>query len=912
MTKAAAPIRVGYDVAGSFLYQAQDGEFRGYNVEYLYKISQYTGWTYEFVPFTNWGQAVDALEKGDIDILPTVLKSPERQKKMLFSFRNMGNTYVALIVPKSQEQYFFGDLHSLQGSRIGIRKGTVDANEFIHWAQNQNLQYMPVEFDNQMELLTALDQGDIAAAAMSFTGKARNYKAIAEFAPQEMYFGVAQGRRDILYQMDFAMGQIAIMDPEFIIGLTRQYMEAGTTPAPVFSLAERQFIAASEPLRVTLLQDSAPFSHMESDGSFNGILPDLLKRIEGLSGLKFTFVPVHSQTEALQAICDGKADIIGRLATDVFFAERNNLRLTRPYIDMPMTQIVHTGTSDIHKIVLQEASLKDIVAAGGADDSVQYKACADMERCFDTLANGQVDAMYCDSVTATYLLRSHRLSEYQITAMRAYSYNLAFGICKGKDPKLANILDKCIRYITTADIDGMVVRNSFPRNPSFSSIVDQLPGSQVLAILGGLSLLVLCMAYLSFSLWRKRGAEKRVAAIREKNHQIQADLDAAQKINEAKEDFFSHISHDMRTPLNGIIGFTRLAGQAPTLESAREYIDKIRISSGLMLDLVNDTLQLSKLDRGKVNLVQEPIDSVGFAQQIVTPIRMIAEEKGVHLVVDTTKIERRTIMMDRMNTQKIFLNILSNAIKFTPSGGEVSLIAESLPEPAETFNVQIIIRDTGIGISPDFLPKIYEPFSQESQVSSNGQTGTGLGLSIVRQLVDLMHGHIEIQSIRDKGTEVTVELQFDYAVSPAAVTSPGDGDTGMLGELQDKKILLCEDNELNTEIAKNLLEYQNMRVVCMPNGKAGVEAFKQSTVHEFDAVLMDLRMPVMDGYEAVRCIRALHREDAKTVPIIAMTADAYEEDVQKCIRCGMDGHVAKPVDPAKLFDVLIRLIRRAK
>ena len=144
---------------------------------------------------------------------------------------------------------------------------------------------------------------------------------------------------------------------------------------------------------MTLLQDSAPFSHMESDGSFNGILPDLLKRIEGLSGLKFTFVPVHSQTEALQAICDGKADIIGRLATDVFFAERNNLRLTRPYIDMPMTQIVHTGTSDIHKIVLQEASLKDIVAAGGADDSVQYKACADMERCFDTLANGQVDAM---------------------------------------------------------------------------------------------------------------------------------------------------------------------------------------------------------------------------------------------------------------------------------------------------------------------------------------------------------------------------------------------------------------------------------------------------------------------------------------------------------------------------------------
>ena len=385
--------------------------------------------------------------------------------------------------------------------------------------------------------------------------------------------------------------------------------------------------------------------------------------------------------------------------------------------------------------------------------------------------------------------------------------------------------------------------------------------------------------------------------------QVQNALDVAEHASEAKSEFLSSISHDMRTPLNGIIGFTNLALESDDTARIKGYLGKIKISSALLLDLINDTLTLSKIESGKLLLNPEALDCIDVLEHLAVPLRASAEDKGVKLVVNLSGISHSPIMLDRLNIQKILLNLLSNAIKFTPAGGTVSLIAKEEKEAEDRVEYRFIVRDTGVGISSEFQAKMYEPFTQEHADKSNNVTGTGLGLSIVKKLVNLMDGSINVKSKLGSGTEFIVIIPFAKATSDAEVPCSVEHSLASVS-LKGKRILFCEDNSLNTEIAKALLEHQGMNVVCAANGSDGVKKFTESTKGFFDAILMDIRMPVMTGYEATKEIRSLPRSDAKKIPIIAMTADAYDDDVKKCFAAGMNEHISKPIDPALLFRTL--------
>lgn len=380
----------------------------------------------------------------------------------------------------------------------------------------------------------------------------------------------------------------------------------------------------------------------------------------------------------------------------------------------------------------------------------------------------------------------------------------------------------------------------------------------------------------------------------------------------AKSRFFSNISHDMRTPLNAVLGFTALA-QAPGLSAAEKdsYLAKIDSSGRLLLDLVNDTLTLSKAGNGKLQLRPEPCTTRSLAASILPTAAALAERKGVAFLVDTSGCRSRTLLVDRLNAEKIFLNLLTNAIKYTPAGGHVWVSVRDEPPGAGDPDLLFVIRDDGIGISPEFLPHIYEPFAQENRPGYESG-GTGLGLAIVRQLIGMMQGTIQIQSELNRGTTVTVRLHFPETDAPeaaepaarAAAAPPAAGDP-----LRGRKILVCEDNALNREITAALLQSRGMEVCTAENGAAGLKLFSDSANGEFAAILMDLRMPVMDGLEAARAIRALPRPDAAAIPILAMTADVFEEDVQKCRAAGMDAHLAKPIEPDILIQTLGRFLR---
>lgn len=391
--------------------------------------------------------------------------------------------------------------------------------------------------------------------------------------------------------------------------------------------------------------------------------------------------------------------------------------------------------------------------------------------------------------------------------------------------------------------------------------------------------------------------------LKRKNTELEAAIETAESAAKAKSEFLSRMSHDIRTPMNAIIGLTYLAQKEDNIETVKVYLAKISASSKFLLGLINDILDMSKIENGNITLNPEPLTKKEFVVSINTVIRPLMDQRNIHFICQMDA-GPDCILVDKLRFNQIFFNLLSNAGKFTPEGGEVSISLENLPPKDDKAGMRFYVRDNGVGMSEEFLQHIYDPFSQEHSKLSNNSKGTGLGLPIVKSLVEAMGGTISVKSKLGEGTEFAVELYLP-------VTDAPDDETAMYRPdvtLQNKHILLVEDNEINTFVAKIILEQAGCIVTTAENGKTGVDTFGSSEPGKFSAILMDVRMPVMDGLEATRTIRALDRPDAKTVPIIAMTADAFAQEQKRTIDSGMNYHISKPINPQELYNVLAEYI----
>jgi signal transduction histidine kinase/ActR/RegA family two-component response regulator len=379
--------------------------------------------------------------------------------------------------------------------------------------------------------------------------------------------------------------------------------------------------------------------------------------------------------------------------------------------------------------------------------------------------------------------------------------------------------------------------------------------------------------------------------------------------NRAKTDFLSNMSHDMRTPMNVILGITALLrGRTDPVEICKD-VEQIEQSGKYLLSIINETLDMSKIEAGKIQFHPVPVSRKNLAENILTTARILAKQKGVHFTAELPPDESaswKPVRVDPARVEQIFVNILSNAIKFTAPGGTVTLQMETLSQTETTILDRFIITDTGIGMSKEFQKHMFEPFSQEGRSNINRDTGTGLGLSIVKQIIDLMGGKITIESELDQGTIVTIDLMSPLCESASVPAAEKNAD---LSVLKGRHVLLCEDHPLNAEIASRLLELQGITTEAAQNGQIAVTLFERSRPYTYDAILMDIRMPVMNGIEATKAIRSLpNREDAKTIPILAMTANTFDEDVHQCLDAGMNDYLAKPVDPARMYEALAKAI----
>jgi PAS domain S-box-containing protein len=387
--------------------------------------------------------------------------------------------------------------------------------------------------------------------------------------------------------------------------------------------------------------------------------------------------------------------------------------------------------------------------------------------------------------------------------------------------------------------------------------------------------------------------------------QLRKALLDAKKANEMKTDFLGNVSHDMRTPLNAILGYDRLALQAQDVPpQIRDYLRKIETAGDTLLTLINDTLDLQKIETGAQRMNPTPIACSALVQDIVTSVQPSFDKKHIHFEIDNRRAVMATVNVDVLCMREIFINLLSNAAKYTPEGGRVSLIIECLALEEHCLHDRITVQDSGIGMSPAFLEKMYEPFTQERTRKTAHIGGSGLGLAIVKRTVERLGGRIEVTSEPGRGTAFSVYLDLERL--DAGQPEPPAGDLPLTG-IRGLHILLCEDNEMNTEIARQILESCGAAVVAAADGAEGCRQFLASPPGAFDAILMDIRMPNLDGYAATERIRACGRPDAASVPILAMSADAYSSDVEKALQSGMNGHIAKPIDPARLIAELSKL-----
>lgn len=634
-----------------------------------------------------------------------------------------------------------------------------------------------------------------------------------------------------------------------------------------------------------------------------GIVPKYYDALAQKSGFSFEYLGYDTSSAALKAVQSGEADVLGFTYYDIVSAAQENLYITNPYISLHCVLIGHKDISEVKTCAVTTRTLEVLrEQMTRLGYNIELRAYANMEDCYEAMDSGEVDAAIGSMTSASWLINQHSISRVPLVTIPGVHIDMAG--CLTKSDELYSILNKTIKA-SEPEIQRLATENTVTDRTNLQTVVENTPSTVIMSATIILSAMVIALIVALILLSRRNKERTQIAEREAEYDKLKTKLMAQADFNRSRSEFFSNLSHDMRTPLNAIIGFADLAKESGDEELKKDYLSKIHTSGDILLGLINDSLTVSKSNSGKLRLYKTPTRFSILINEVIVPIQSFASERGVNFSV-TLPHDDPVLEIDRLNTQKIFLNLLTNAIKYTPRGGAVTFaVTLERPHPGLVCMTSVV-QDTGIGIDAEFLPHIYEPFLQEMR-DNDQSSGSGLGLTIVKQYVDLMGGTIDVASEKDRETTFTVKLSVAEADADDAEETPGSA-THTITSLEGRTLLLCEDNALNAEIAEAILAKTGAKVVLAHDGKEGLDIFKGSAVGSISCILMDLRMPIMDGYEATREIRALSRDDAQTVPIIALSADAFVEDAHKSLAAGMNAHLSKPVDAAKLLETLSTLV----
>jgi len=881
-----------------------DGERTGYGYDLLQLMAQHANLTYAYTDgAASWGEMETMLLDGRLDLLTCVQKTPENEARFAFSDEAFGTSYTMMTVRAGNNAVVAGDTATYAGLRVGVIRDNSHAEKFAGFAARQGFSYTPVPYDSLGALEQALQAGAVDAAVTSSLRPLRSEWIVEQFDPSPYYLMLRRNDSDLLSRINEAVGQLDVAAPNWRTELYNRYYTPDSGEDLQLSAAERAYLAAQAGtvLRAAVCPDNAPYSYFE-DGEAKGILPEIFAEIARRAGIRWEAVPCSSRS-AYQSLLDtGSADLVIGTGWDYSAAEKKGYKLTGSYISLSLARLTRIGDSgEIKTAAVPEGTIPEKLAKTPLAEQYELSVRPTVTDTVKAVASGACDSAILYYADAQQYLANDIRSRLRVSLLPDAEVDISIGVAAKNDYLLLSLLSKSAESVRNGFVQDTVLRHT-AGSAEHIGLLDYLYLNPVwgLVIAAVTVLLLFALSVIVYQrVWYRR--QKRLSA------SLQAAKQEADEANAAKSAFLSSMSHDLRTPLNGILGFTDLAVREASPEKKQEYLLKIRSSGELLMNLVNDTLELSRIESGKLTLQPEAFDGRALIETVATAVRPSAEQKGIRLLIRREEIPAELLWGDRSKLEKIVLNLLSNAVKYTLPGGSIALRVSALEPPQAGCTRRLVVEDTGIGMSEEFLKRIYEPFAQEHRPEAEGAGGTGLGLSIVKRMVDFLGGAISVESRVGQGTRFTVDLPLETAA--AAAEKPA-GQEPEPFSLAGCRILLCEDNPVNTEIAALQLRELGAFVDCARNGQEGAERFAASPAGQYDAVLMDIRMPVLDGVGATRLIRAMDRPDAAAVPILAMTADAFEDDVRRCLDAGMNGHLAKPVDPQLLRRALEDAVRR--
>lgn len=874
-----------YPLAGFFEYDAQGNE-TGYGVELLDRITQYSGIHFTYVAADSWESTRQMLSDGVADIRMPVTLPAAPSATRSYTQHSVLDTYYAVLALKDRTDLIYDDFDKFPTLKYAITNGTyhnatVQPSIPAMGIPESNL----VFYDGYNECRAALDTGEVDAVITNIMDLDDETKTIARFSLVSNYIGTMADNPN-LEAINNAISRIKLEDPTFLSSLySKWFPQRAVIP---LTKEETKYLATLDHLSFSFREGQGYLSRKETDGTFAGFYPALAQLVSDKLGI------ACNQNGTTNDTSNGPL-IYPDFYYDYSWAQECQVDITQPFFTVNYYELSRKGSSidpSTRQVAAMEAFRVTRDYIGGGISPEQMIWCDDYAQCIEKVYEGTADIAFVNSFIAEYYLNLYRYSNLN-AALTGYSHKACFGIYGDESGMLASILGKVLSSITEEDMNSLMVEctTQKPEQNLLTEWIYENPTRSIITVSFFVALLVILLALCFF-----------VQKTRKQNAVLQ-------KATNVKQDFLSRMSHDMRTPMNAIIGFSGFGIESQTLEESRAYHQKISESGQYLLRLINDTLDLNKMESGNFELHPEPYNNTAFIQTITNILQTKADEKGVIFTIDSPFENPPSLLFDKMRLQQIFVNLLNNAIKFTPMGGHVTLkIAAQLEENNKVTTVFSVIDD-GIGMTEAFQrEKLYKPFVQEHRVESV-ESGTGLGLSIVKELVCAMGGTITCHSTPGKGTTFTVTLTSEIVDED---TAPKDTSHSAKIDLAGKRVLICEDHHLNREIANKLLHNVGVLTENAANGQLGVSLFEKSPEGYYDAILMDIRMPIMDGLAAAHAIRELTRSDAKTIPIIAMTANAFEEDTEKSLHMGMNVHLAKPIVPQLLYQTLQEQIAQAQ
>lgn len=890
-------LRVAFPQSDGFCMTAPDGQRYGLIVDYLNEIAKYTGWKYEYIDTEN-ETMLDRFFAGDFDLLGGTYYLDGYEEYFSYPDYNCGYSKLVLLARKNDESIKSYDLRTFNGKTIGVYERNKEnirrLQEYLKINDlNCTLKYYSHEdLAVTGDLYRFLKNGDVDLLLGNNSNAGNEFFIAASYDSQPHYIVTTPGNREVLDGLNMALEKIYSSDPDFSQKVYAAHFPMTAKGSIELNEQEREYVKQKGTVTVAMPFDWHPMLCLNNEDQHDGLVPDILKEVSEYSGLNFSYIYCDSYVEALQTVQQGEADLLGFFLGSEDEAAGKGLALTAPYIEMDSIVVRNKETSypgdGLVGATIEGRRMPGSIAA----DKVCYysetsNALLDVNR-------GKVDFFYGIAFHLEYIIQQHNYTNVVQVNLVNDSLDVGFALAAPVQPELFTIMNKAINNLSDDQKAAINSRNIISIGDSKMSLSSIIYGNPKLAITVVAAFLVLILIAV-------------ILVFRSRYHSaaMRAELEKAEADSRAKSEFLSKMSHEIRTPMNAIVGLSDLTGMLDGLpEKARENLAKVKTSSHYLLGLINDILDMSRIENGKMDIVSEPFSMGAMLREIESMMTEEASKKQLEFKLEK-KIQDDVLIGDAIRLRQVILNLLSNAFKFTPGGGSVRLSVMEEPSADGTAVFAFRVADTGVGIAQEDQNRIFASFEQVGPNIAKSQ-GTGLGLTISSNIVQLMGGELKLKSEYGAGSEFYFTIPLPIGRHNDILDSQCELEGNML---QGFCILVAEDNDLNAEIVMELLDIEGAAVKRAENGKEALELFEQSPPGTYQAILMDILMPEMNGLEATQAIRLLSRPDAGTIPIIAMTANAFKEDMESALAAGMNGFVPKPVDINYLYDVLTSVLK---